>query len=291
MLNEVNIQAPAKVNLHLRVLPKRVDGYHNIESLFQAIDLCDDLCVKRTGAQYGCKVEVIGIKLPPENTLTVAYSEFCTFTGIREGVTVKLTKRIYSGAGLGGGSSDGAALIQALDKLFETHLSHAQKAELVLPIGSDVPFFLSSGAAVVTGRGEFVREIDLRTNVFFLVIQPNVHSSTKEAFKLFDNWRGNGKALKFPDLAELESMYRMPVTNWTFRNSFTEPLAERYPPIAKALASVIQHGAMFSEMSGSGSAVYGVFCSEKDAEKAYTQLCLEWKCWLARPYSIGSRSI
>lgn len=284
MLNEVRIQTPAKVNLHLRVLPKRADGYHNIESVFQAIDLCDDICIMRTKKQGYCDVEVIGMKLPSENTLTIAYREFCRLTGNREGIIVNLTKRIPSGAGLGGGSSDGAATIQALDKLFNTQLTHAQKAELALHIGSDVLFFLSGGTSIVTGRGEFIKEILLPADMYFIVLQPDIHSSTNEAYKLFDNWMDKGITQDFPALAELERMYRMPAKNWTFRNSFTEPLAERYPSIRQALNSLTKYGADFVEMTGSGSAVYGIFCSQKEAEKAFTQLCLEWKCWLAHPY-------
>jgi len=280
----------SKINLYLDIVGKDPsDGYHFIESVFYEIPWGDDFEIYSSTED---KVEFSGVsseEIPQENTVTKALRLFKEKFDIEESYYIKIKKNVPMGAGLGGGSGNAGAVLKWLAHRFEIKIENC--INIAQQVGSDVPFFLSSGAAVVTGRGEFVREIDLRTNVFFLVIQPNVHSSTKEAFKLFDNWRGNGKALKFPDLAKLESMYRMPVTNWTFRNSFTEPLAERYPPIAKALASVIQHGAMFSEMSGSGSAVYGVFCSEKDAEKAYTQLCLEWKCWLVRPYSIGLRSI
>lgn len=287
MLHEVVINAPAKLNIHLKVLPKRADGFHNIESVFQAIDLCDRLVVKHTGSQFDCEVEVVNSKLPKENTLTSAYAGFCTLTGIREGIHIKISKHIPCGSGLGGGSSDGAALIQALDELFETQLAHMQKVELALKVGSDVPFFLSGGTAVVTGRGEFVREIGLRNDLFFVVIQPDVHSSTKDAFNLFDGRHTEDNTQAFPDLAQTENMYQMPVETWTFGNSFTELLAERYPPIEKALKSLRQCGAIFSQMSGTGSAVYGVFCSQEDAKNAHAQLCRLWKCCIARPYSIN----
>ena len=125
----MRIRAPAKLNLHLRVLSSeesaREDGYHSIESVFQAVDLCDELTVEKKAGEPLCRIKT-DTALPAENTLTTAYGEFCNLTGIKEGVQVGLVKRIPSGAGLGGGSSDAASLLIVLDKLFETDLSLEQ---------------------------------------------------------------------------------------------------------------------------------------------------------------------
>ncbi len=284
MLNEVIIRSPAKLNLHLKVHPIREDGYHDIESLFQAIDYCDELHVVKTDTKGFCHVEVSSITLPPENTLTIAYRAFCDYTGIDCGVFVNLNKKIPSGAGLGGGSSNGAALIKAMDMLFETKLSHEEKIHIATKVGSDVPFFISGGAAIVTGRGEFVRQMQARDDLFFVVIMPNVHSSTKDAFKSFDKSIDKEKTLKTITLAEVKDVYYKPVTDWVFINSFTDLLVNEYDCIGKALLCLEDAGAEYSQLSGSGSAVYGVFGNEEEAIKAYTTLSVEWTCCLTRAF-------
>ncbi len=281
MLNEVSYKSYAKLNLHLKVLPKRSDGYHDIESLFQAIDFFDEIRVERA-KNRGC-VLISNIDLPKVNTLTRAYHEYCAFTGIQQGIKVTLFKRIYSGAGLGGGSSNAAALINALDELFETNLSIEEKRVIALEIGSDVPFFLYNGAAIVTGRGEFVRNIKARNDVFFVLIKPDVHSSTKDAFAYFDEHIDKIRTPAFLTVDKIEDDYLEPVSNWSFTNSFTDLLVEQHPCIKEAIKSLRMHGSLFTQMSGSGSTVYGVFDLEENAKKAYTQLCLEWDCCLTRP--------
>ncbi len=283
MINEVIIKSPAKLNLHLRVFEKRADGYHDIESLFQAISLFDDVIVEKTGINRSCKVNVTSFELPLENTLTVAYREFCSYTGISTGVTVTLNKQIFSGAGLGGGSSNGAAMITALDTLFETTLTRAEKVAIGLKVGSDVPFFMYGGAAIVTGRGEFVRSIESRKDLFFVVIMPNLHSSTKEAFMLFDEQKDSSCYLSLP---EVESTYVVPIDEWKFSNSFTKPLVKKFPVIGDAIQDLTVNGADFSQMSGSGAAVYGVFKSEEKAKEAYTRLYRKWTCRLVRSFSV-----
>ncbi len=286
MLDEVIIQSPAKLNLHLLVHPKRDDGYHDIESIFQAIDFFDELTLTKAAELATCKVETNSTELPQENTLTHAYREFCKYTGIETGVHVKLDKQIFSGAGLGGGSSDGAALIHALDVMFHCNLSIEDKLYLALKVGSDVPFFIQGGAAIVSGRGEKIRQIESRDDLHFVVIMPDVHSSTKEAFTAFDEQKDKEKTLALVTLHEAEDVYRGPVADWSFTNSFTDLLVKQHKCIGDALIALKNTGALFSQMSGSGAAVYGVFDNEEDAKKAYTKLSIEWECRLAKPYSI-----
>lgn len=292
MPKQLTVRAPAKINLHLRVLPlmqsNRNDGYHDIESLFQAVALYDELVVSEADGFGVCSVHCSAVKLPLKNTLTAAYTEFCDLTGVKGSVAVDVTKCIPSGAGLGGGSSDAAAMLIALDRLFNTGLDKKCMMQLACRIGSDVAFFLSSGCAVVTGRGEFIREITLRTDICFVLVQPEVHSSTAKAYKLLDEYVNRGKALMFPGVADLEAVYKKPVAQWTFVNSFTEPLTELYPVIADALRDVKASGAHFADMTGSGSVVYGVFPSVHEAENAYTRLCGAWKCKVVLPYALPS---
>lgn len=280
MLRSVHVIVPAKINLHLKVNEKRNDGFHDIESIFQKIPLYDELLIEMADTKNTCIVNSPVFKLPENNTLVSAYSAFCAATGISDGVTVTLTKRIPSGAGMGGGSSDAAGMLQGLQKLFGVSLTDAELKKAAETIGSDVSFFLYDGpdcdAAIVTGRGENVKYIKSRRDLFYVLVCPGVHSSTKEAYELVDNWN-NGDCTTFPLLTELESIYRGSIKDWTFGNSFTKPVAWKYPKIQQAINDLSAMNPDFVEMTGSGSVVFGIFTSENDAKKAYTQLCQTWK--------------
>ncbi len=275
------INAPAKLNLNLSVLPKRQDGFHNIESIFQKISLYDELKIKPTDVS-GCVLSVEGMSLPESNTVTKAYDEFAKVTGITTGTCVSLKKRIPSGAGLGGGSSDAAAMLIGLDNMFKTGLSQSKLMQCAEKIGSDVPFFVQTSAcALVSGRGEVLDPVTARSDLHFVVVYPDVHSSTKEAYLLVDEWNEKKLDCNKPALKELEGIYNKPVAEWSFVNDFTAPLTCKYPMIAEALKAIKAEGACFCDMTGSGSAVFGVFDAQKSAEEAYKKLSSYWKkCYL-----------
>ncbi len=280
MDNSVTVEAPAKINLHLRVLGIRPDGYHGIESLFQAVSLADRLVIRRTGAEGDCRIDCPGFILPENNTVSRAIAIFREISGISDGIHVHLDKRIPAGAGLGGGSSDAAATLIALDRIFSAGLSKGDFHAAACRIGSDVPFFLGSPAASVTGRGEILEPLPARSDVFGVLLWPGVHSDTAEAYRLLDDWYANrlddGETL--PAVAELPGLYSGPVASWTrFGNSFTAPVTERYPVIRDALRGLYDKGAFFAEMSGSGSSVFGLFGGKKDAESAFLRLSGRWK--------------
>ena len=149
----MRVTAPCKINLHLRVLERRRDGFHDIESVFQLISLADELSVSMAGDDRSCEVVSPLMALPRENTITAAVDAFRKKTGIAKGLRIKVSKRVPSGAGLGGGSSDAASVLMALDRMFGTALPRPELASMAASIGSDVPFFLCGGAAVVEGRG------------------------------------------------------------------------------------------------------------------------------------------
>ena len=280
MLRSVHEIVPAKINIHLKVNEKRADGFHGIESIFQKIPLYDELLIEMADSKNTCKVNSPVFKLPQNNTLVSAYTAFCAVTGVTEGVNVTLTKRIPSGAGMGGGSSDAAGMLRGLQKLFGVSLTDAELKNAAEKIGSDVSFFLYDGpsyeAAIVTGRGENVQYIQSRRDLYYVLVCPGVHSSTKEAYELVDNWN-NGDCTTFPSLMDLEAIYRGSLKKWTFCNSFTKPIVWKYPEVQRALDDLKAQNPDFMEMTGSGSVVFGIFSSEGDAKKAYTQLCQNWK--------------
>ncbi len=282
MLGEVRVFAPAKINLNLKVLPKRADGFHDIQSIFQAVALYDELSVRLEDGNNKCTVICQEMSLPEQNTITAAYDAFCALTGFNQSVRVNLTKKIPSGGGLGGGSSDAASFVKALAQLAKTDISMQMSDEIAARVGSDVFFFLHCvhqrcehpGCALVSGRGEVVKPIVPRKDINVLLVFPDVHSSTKEAYALVDEAMENGETIVCPDFTELEAEYRKPIENWRFANSFTGPISRKYSAIAEALEAVRSCGASFCDMSGSGAVVFGIFGTAGAAETASRKLKL-----------------
>lgn len=281
-MDSVTVSAPAKINLGLQVLPRREDGYHGIRSIFTTVPLADELKVSLADGKDSCTVTCQGMKLPSQNTITVAYKAFCVLTGMNQSVSVKLTKRIPAGGGLGGGSSDASSFIQSIDSLFSTHLDAVSFETIASKVGSDVFFFthalLEAGnnepyAAIVEGRGERVSAIPARSDYTVLLLFPGVSVSTAEAYRWVDEDAESDQTVRLP----LAQLYSMGVRAWTFKNDFTPCVVRRCPLIGAALEDLRQNGADFAEMSGSGSTVYGVFERRVCALRAQQNLSSRWK--------------
>ncbi len=269
----ISVSAYAKINLHLEVLNKRVDGFHNIASVFQPISLCDELLIEETPNSSKCNVFSPLFDLPEENTITKAYSEFAEFTGVTSAVNVKLIKNIPVGAGLGGGSSDAAALLLALNGIFNTKLSSEELKNIALKVGSDVPFFIENRTSIVTGRGEIIKPFPLQPSYFGVLVFPEIHSSSKTAYSLLKKTEQD----KTGSTIDLENYYCQDCCDWAFFNSFEEVLFEEYPKIKKLKQDILLNGADFALMSGAGSSVFGLFKDEKHAKRAYFELLRQYK--------------
>ena len=280
-------RAYAKVNFNLRVLPCRTDGYHNIESIFQTIDLFDELEVS-VKEENGCFVECNSLELPLQNTLTKAYDAFCSIADVSvPGVRVVLKKGIPSGGGLGGGSSDAAALVRALSKICKIKLDENQLDYIADKTGSDVFFFMhcdedGTGCALVSGRGEVIKKIIPRKDLFLLLVFPEISSSTKEAYALVDKQLACGTENDFVVFDSLEEEYRKNPSDWRFKNTFTPSLCGVYSDLEAALGTLKNSGADFCDMSGSGSTIYGVFTSKQRAKSNMKLLAATWNCALVR---------
>lgn len=282
MLDEICVAAPAKINLGLKVLPKRQDGFHEIESIFSTIGFADEIIVKPEGKKNTCTVECDLFKLPEQNTITLTYDAFKKLVNEDlPGLKVSIRKKIPSGGGLGGGSSDAAAFLNALCLLCRVTLDREQLNLIASMVGSDVFFFVNcdksgEGAAIVTGRGEFVEKIQRRKDLHYLLLFPGVHSSTKEAYGLVDKFYESGDKLDYPALADLEDIYNGEVSRWNFVNTFTKVIAGKYPVIEQAILALKKSGALYTDMSGSGSTVFGLFATAEDAIKARNTLSGSW---------------
>lgn len=287
MLNVTCEKAFAKVNFGLNVFSKREDNFHNIESIFQTIDLYDELVVSEIENKQ-CIVECDAFELPKKNTLTLSYEAFCSVSDVDvPGVKVNLKKGIPSGGGLGGGSADAAALVRVLQKMCGIKLSDEKLDLIASKTGSDVFFFQhcddeGKGCALVSGRGEVVKKIIPRDDLFLLLIFPKVSSSTKEAYDLVDRYLAKKDKVKGPGLAELEDVYRKAVNQWNFVNTFTPALSKKYKEIEAALIDLKKVGSEYVEMSGSGSTVFGVSTLEQQAINSYNLLAEFWNCKVVR---------
>ena len=264
------IKAPAKINLHLSVLSRRFDAYHDILSLMQMISLYDTVTI---GLGDECPADRDAEKADrpgPENTVWRAHRAFSEYTGISDAVWIRLEKVIPTGAGMGGGSSDAAATLLGLNALFRSGLSGADLEKLGLGIGMDVPFFLRSPAALVQGRGEVLTALAPRTDFVVVVAFPGVSVSTEKAYKLLDKAIAPDDSHSTIEYAEaLAAMYNeSAVVDWKFTNSFRKLLPDIYPKGMKICRLLGELGASYANLTGSGSAIIGIFTDSEHAEAA-----------------------
>jgi 4-diphosphocytidyl-2-C-methyl-D-erythritol kinase len=283
----LSIKAPAKINLHLAIGGLRNDGFHSLTSVFQAISLFDDLEIRLTdtpGVELSCEVDC-----PPLHNTMYRAASLCLEHASRQGLTattgigIRASKVIPSGAGLGGGSSDAAAVIKAVASLLPGYFSKDVMEAIAARVGSDVPFFLGSPCAVVGGRGDLLEELDSRTDYSLLLVYPGFPIQTAYAFNLLDayrvasTWQPLTKDVTGwdPDLRRsLATAYLSGEPgSWPFRNDFFEALISVHPTLAECRRLFLESGADFASLSGSGSTVFGVFKSLESRERAVLALC------------------
>lgn len=286
------VEAPCKINLHLRVKERRPDGFHELESVFLALSLGDRLEFQLWGEPGRCVIGLEGSvsrefpleKIPPEQNLVYrAVSLFRERTGFGPGLRVRLEKRVPLGAGFGGGSSDAAATLRALDTLAGTGLSPEALGEMARELGSDVPFFLEGGAAWVSGRGERLRALGAPRGIAVALVYPGFPSPTAEAFRLLDRVRGAGEGRggpPGPGFEESAALLAGGPGGWPFENDFLPVfLAAGGGPAAayrEILGGLKRLGADFSGLSGAGSGCFGIFKDRGAAEKAVKELSGRW---------------
>jgi len=278
------IEAPCKINLHLDIGKRRNDGFHSIESIFAALAFSDTLRLEFSGLDGEIRLftnqEAHSEEIPKEQNLVFkAISLFREQTGFKKGLIARLDKRIPTGSGLGGGSSDAASTLLALNALSGAALPMRSLMEMAQVLGSDVPFFLTGGAAFVSGRGETVESVKPPGELRVVLVKPPFKSDTSCAYSLLDSLREQGIVEKKAGIPKETLLHALEGDSekWPFFNDFlpvflSDKHSENSGLYREILESLRGLGASFAGLSGSGSCCFGVFRTKTDAEKAVEKL-------------------
>lgn len=268
----IKISTPAKINLGLQVLNKRKDAFHNISTIFVPISIYDHLELSLS--------DKFSLNSQPElnfpindNIITKAVKKFREFYSINDNVSLSLKKNIPMGAGLGGGSSDGAAALLGMQRLFKVKYNYHELFTMALSLGSDVPFFLKKGFASGKSRGEILRYHHFELPYKVIIVYPKINISTKWAYDTMNRSDAEIVAKDFVQALK-QSKYDISILKNELVNDFELVIFEKYPEIADIKSKLYSFGAVYSQMSGSGSAVFGLFQSEEKALKAKAHFSL-----------------
>ncbi|MDD5434566.1 MAG: 4-(cytidine 5'-diphospho)-2-C-methyl-D-erythritol kinase [Nitrospira sp.] len=308
------LKTPAKINLFLKITGKRSDGYHDIFTVMQMVELWDELIIEPSNA-----LEIIcsnNDELSGDgNLIYKAALKLKEYSGVKAGARITLHKVIPVGAGLGGGSSDAAAALSGLNKLWGTGLSDTKLAVIGSGLGSDVPFFLNGPVAIGQGRGDELISLNGPSDFWFLLVNPGIHISTVWAYKQLSIHSFSDNELKIKpeamsigpfseakiELTKEGESIKIPLPKgirkegdnyWLFPfNDFEEVMTRTYPVIGSIKEKMVACGAICSLMSGSGSTVFGIFVERNSAERA--RMLIQdngWKSWVVKslhspPYS------
>lgn len=278
----VSMDTPAKVNLYLHVLRKRDDGYHDIDSLFQAVSLFDRLALtRRPDPGISLNVKGNGVASDESNLVVTAFRVIQQRFAIDGGVEVALVKRIPVAAGLGGGSSDAAATIYGLNLLFGLGLDRHGMAKIGAEVGSDVPFFFSGGQARVAGRGEVVEPADLPVNYTLALVTPDLAISTADAYAELK--RDLTQTMPPFNLTRCRSAGELWNSLRHSGNDFERVQVSAHPVLAEVKQTLEDSGAKLVRMSGSGPTVCGFFDNKPPAELTVLSAREGWQLYVVEP--------
>ncbi|MEZ5317304.1 MAG: 4-(cytidine 5'-diphospho)-2-C-methyl-D-erythritol kinase [Vicinamibacterales bacterium] len=284
MSRSIIVRPPAKLNLILRVGARRPDGYHDVRTLLQSVALSDTLTVSERRGPFVLQTRAPGV--PSDDTNLVwraarALWQAAGQAGEPRNAHVKLDKQVPIAAGLGGGSADAAGALVALNTLWDTRVSRRDLFRLAASLGADVPFFLLGGTAIGTGRGDEIYPVDDFARLGVVIVKPSFGVATPDAYRWFDEAAAAATPVADPAGAgEAGDRRRVVVrdvdSGWATGpivpvNDLQGPVAAHHPEIDEMVAACIREGALAAAMTGSGSAVYGLF-PEAVARRAVRRL-------------------
>ena len=245
----------AKINLGLNVIERRIDGYHNIETVFYPIGLSDGLEVEPSDTCLDYSFSSSGIELggDPEDNLIVKAYRLLRSDYQFPAIDISLIKQIPFGAGLGGGSSDAAFMLKILNEIFDLKITSRKLEKYASLLGADCPVFIKNKPVFATGTGNIFTPINISLKGhFLLLVKPDIHVSTPEAYSL---------VIPEKPQTSLFELIQRPITEWKdiIKNDFEKSVFAKYPQIEAIKNTIYEAGAVYASMSGSGSSVYGIF--------------------------------
>ena len=282
---DIRAKAYAKLNLTLDVLDKRPDGYHEMRMIMQDVALFDALHIKQEGppGQVTIKTNLGYLPQDGRNIAVQAAQLFLKTTGIADGIAIHIRKQIPVGAGMAGGSADAAAVLRALNRMYRTGLSPSRLRDLAGQLGSDVPYCISGGTALATGRGERLSPLPPMPDCAIVIAKPAFSISTPKLFAQIDS----GQVTRRPDTdGAMQALQEGDLLGLAGRlcNVFEEVLPPRFQEVFRIKERLLQHGAAGASMTGTGAAVFGLFPEKAAAMAAYTALRREYRdVFLTRP--------
>jgi len=269
-LNVITVQSPAKLNLHLRILRKRPDGYHELMTLFHRISLEDTILIRKKTGDFSLSTDHRLLETGEGNIITKAYRALQKEVPGLGGVSVRLTKRIPLGGGLGGGSSNAACFLLGMKKLFGLKLSLEKLSSIGKSLGADVPFFLTeTRQAIAWGIGDKLQKVPRGAPLWFLLLLSDQGTNTKKVYQTL-SWKGQPLSLtKERRIARILRSFlergRVREASEFARNDLEMPAFRLMPSIPIAKTVLKDLGAPYVLMSGSGATVFAVFSSRKEA--------------------------
>jgi 4-diphosphocytidyl-2-C-methyl-D-erythritol kinase len=264
-------KSPCKINLLLNILGKRADGFHELETLFHPVNLCDTLSFGKTSSGINLSCDNPALPVDASNLVHRAATKFIEATKITDGVRIHLEKHIPMAAGLGGGSGNAASTLLGLNEIFGDPLSVAQLHTIAATLGSDVNFFLQSKPALASGRGEKIEPLEnflAMRGASFLLIHPGFGISTPWAYRELARFPSalNGKPGRAKQLISSLQNNDLVGAGREFYNSLEAPALEKFPIFALYQEFFRENGAAATLMSGSGSTTFAIFKNQKSAE-------------------------
>ena len=280
-MKSISINSYAKVNIGLKILSKRSDGYHNISTVFQEIDLCDSLINSKLDGPLKFSSNVDWLKNDQSNLCVKAYNYIKNLYGIG-GANIVLKKNISRGSGLGSGSSNAAAVMKGLRDIYNLKVVDGELIKIGSKIGADVPFFINGSTQIGEGIGERLTGINSLIKAKYLIVTPSIRIDTKWAYSQFKNNLDNcSSPTKFSNSFRGKSINLD--TLKFFENDFESVVFPTYPEIGAIKSKLFALGARFASLSGSGSTVFGIFDDNANLNKAFSHFSPIHKTFIAHP--------